>query len=63
MIRSAEAWLCESGFRLVPLWALELPLEQNIMTIALAGIIGAVAVLMIDQSLADSTGHTGQASG
>lgn len=43
--------------------ALKLPLEQNFMTIALAGVIGAVAVLMIDQSLADSTRHTGEASG
>ncbi|WP_028627206.1 MFS transporter [Metapseudomonas resinovorans] len=35
--------------------SLSLPLEQNFMAISLAGLIGAVAVTMINQSCADST--------
>lgn len=35
--------------------SLSLPLEQNFMAISLAGLIGAVAVTMINQSSADST--------
>lgn len=35
--------------------SMHLPLEQNFMAIALAGLIGAVAVSLINQSLADSS--------
>jgi MFS transporter, AAHS family, benzoate transport protein len=35
--------------------ALQLPLQQNFMAIGLAGVIGAVAVLLIDHKLAAST--------
>ncbi|MNT59529.1 putative niacin/nicotinamide transporter NaiP [compost metagenome] len=35
--------------------SLNLPLEKNFMAISLAGLIGAAAVTMINQSRADST--------
>ncbi|MHC3125099.1 MFS transporter [Acinetobacter sp. GN11] len=34
--------------------SLKLPLEQNFMVIALAGVIGAIAILLVNQSRADS---------
>ncbi|NDZ18951.1 MFS transporter [Variovorax sp. WS11] len=37
--------------------ALQLPLEQNFMAIAVAGLIGAVAVMMINHKLSASTHH------
>lgn len=35
--------------------SLDLPMEQNFMAIAVAGVIGAVAVMLVNQSRADST--------
>ena len=37
--------------------ALQLPLEQNFMAIGVAGLIGAVAVMMINHRLFASTHH------
>ena len=37
--------------------ALKLPLEQNFMAIGVAGVIGAVAVMLINHSLSASTHH------
>jgi AAHS family benzoate transporter-like MFS transporter len=37
--------------------SLKLPLEQNFMAIGLAGLLGTIAVMMINHSLSASTHH------